>query len=601
MANEQYLTAQHYLVCTKGAKPVHVSVESHKSVKFSGSLAATSKDVQRKANFVCAGAVAFGAGAVAGVGVGVASFAIAACMGVPGPGWVAAAIIAVVIVAALVLAGSKCAAAAATRFWVPNTTSQCSKLNGAPLLTLSSQMSCPAEGGCITAKATFWEAWGKQTLTNLGHVSNFAFGYLVGRGCSEMVLQSGAAAAGSSTVTEAVGKFGNKFASEFIGTAKENLLQQFTGWNQGGMFCRFMKGFGLYGEIKGHYDIWTDDEKSTWEKIKASGISLILDVFAAKGATTVCFSAGTKVHTQWGLADIEKLEVGVPVLTYNEETGEQEYKKVKKVMRRMTRRMCALELSNGTTIEVTPEHRFFSNGEWTPIEELNVNDTLQLKDNSIVVIENKIIFPTFVEVYNLEIEDNENYYVTEGGVLVHNGCEGNKAKDDGQNGADSASSDEPFDHTKYKLKDGEKLGDFGEDVVADMYKSKGYDEFYTVQNKSGNGVDVVARNSETGNMVKAEVKTTKQDRLWNDGNPREIPMSKAQKEMGGENYTNDRLNRAAKGEDGYTDGVSSQQAEKALEDQREAILNGSEVKTEKVDIYVNKDGTLRDKPITRKW
>ena len=90
-------------------------------------------------------------------------------------------------------------------------------------------------------------------------------------------------------------------------------------------------------------------------------------------------------------------------------------------MRRMTRRMCALELSNGTTIEVTPEYRFFSNGEWTPIEELNVNDTLQLKDNSIVVIENKIIFPTFVEVYNLEIEDNENYYVTEEGVLVHNG------------------------------------------------------------------------------------------------------------------------------------------------------------------------------------
>lgn len=73
-------------------------------------------------------------------------------------------------------------------------------------------------------------------------------------------------------------------------------------------------------------------------------------------------------------------------------------------------------------LEVSPEHRFFSNGEWVPIEELNVNDTLQLKDNSIVVIDNKIIFPTFVEVYNLEIEDNENYYVTEEGVLVHNGC-----------------------------------------------------------------------------------------------------------------------------------------------------------------------------------
>ena len=281
---------------------------------------------------------------------------------------------------------------------------------------------CPAQGGVITAEPTFWSAWGTQALTNLGHVSNFAFGFLVGKGCANMAIGAGSAAAGASAAGEAVTTFGKTFAKDFAMTAKDNFVQQFTGWNQGGLFCRFMKGFGLYGQAKEHYDIWTDDEKSTWEKVKASGISLILDVFAAKGATTVCFPAGTKVHTQWGLADIEKLEVGVPVLTYNEETGEQEYKKIKKVMRRMTRRMCALELSNGTTIEVTHEHRFFSNGEWTPIKELNVNDTLQLKDNSIVVIENKIIFPTFVEVYNLEIEDNENYYVTEEGVLVHNGC-----------------------------------------------------------------------------------------------------------------------------------------------------------------------------------
>ena len=597
MANEQYLTEAHYLTCSKGAKPVRVSVDSQKSIKFSGSLAATSKDLQTKSNFICAGSVAFAAGAIAGV----ATFAVGACMCVPGPGWLMAAIIAAVVVGALIFAGCKCASAAATRSWLPATTSQRSKLNGAPLLTLSSQMTCPAEGGIITAQETFWEAWGTQALTNLGHISNFAFGFLVGRGGASMVAEAGTAAAGASSAGQAATTFARTFGKSFLNTAKENLVQQFTGWNQGGMFCRFMKGFGLYGEVKTHYDIWTDDEKSTWEKVKESGMSLILDVFAAKGATTVCFPAGTKVHTQWGLADIEKLEIGVPVLTYNEETGEQEYKKVKKVMRRMTRRMCALELSNGTTIEVTPEHRFFSNGEWTPIEELNVNDTLQLKDNSIVVIENKIIFPTFVEVYNLEIEDNENYYVTEEGVLVHNGCEGGKPKDGTQNGADTASSDTSFDHTKYKLKDDEKLGDFGEDVAADMYKSKGYDEFYAVQNKSGNGVDVVARNSENGNMVKAEVKTTKQDRLWNDGNPREIPMSKAQKEMGGENYTNDRLNRAAKAEDGYTDGVSSQQAKEALKMQEKAELSGAEVKTEKVDIYVDKDGNLRDNPIIREW
>ena len=356
----------------------------------------------------------FAAGTAAGVAIPVCAF-------IPGPGWLMAAIIAAVVVAALVFAGCKCASAAAIRSWLPATTSQRSKLNGAPLLTLSSQMTCPAEGGIITAQETFWEAWGTQALTNLGHISNFTFGFLVGRGGASMVAEAGTAAAGVSSAGQAATTFTRTFGKSFLNTAKENLVQQFTGWNQGGMFGRFMKGFGLYGEVKTHYDIWTDDEKSTWEKVKESGMSLILDVFAAKGATTVCFPAGTKVHTQWGLADIEKLEVGVPVLTYNEETGEQEYKKVKMVMRRMTRRMCAMELSNGTTLEVTPEHRFFCNGVWTPIEELNVNDTLQLKDNSIVVIDNKIIFPTFVEVYNLEIEDNENYYVTEEGVLVHNG------------------------------------------------------------------------------------------------------------------------------------------------------------------------------------
>ena len=428
MANEQYLTEAHYLTCSKGAKPVRVSVDSQKSVKFSGSLAATSKDLQTKSNFICAGSVAFAAGAIAGV----ATFAVGACMCVPGPGWLMAAIIAAVVVGALIFAGCKCASAAATRSWLPATTSQRSKLNGAPLLTLSSQMTCPAEGGIITAQETFWEAWGTQALTNLGHIANFAFGFLVGRGGASMVAEAGTAAAGASSAGQAATTFARTFGKSFLNTAKENLVQQFTGWNQGGLFCRFMKGFGLYGQAKEHYDIWTDDEKSTWEKIKESGMSLILDVFAAKGATTVCFPAGTKVHTQWGLADIEKLEVGVPVLTYNEETGEQEYKKVKKVMRRMTRRMCALELSNGSTIEVTPEHRFFSNGEWTPIEELNVNDTLQLKDNSIVVIENKIIFPTFVEVYNLEIEDNENYYVTEEGVLVHNGYKSRLPRKDGE-------------------------------------------------------------------------------------------------------------------------------------------------------------------------
>ncbi len=161
--------------------------------------------------------------------------------------------------------------------------------------------------------------------------------------------------------------------------------------------------------------------------------------------------------------------------------------------------------------------------------------------------------------------------------------------------------DEVFDYTQYQMKQGEKLGDFGEDVAESYYRSAGYDEFYAVQNKSGNGVDIVGRNSDNGNIVKTEVKTTQQDRLYNNGDPKEIPMSKDQKAMGGEKYTNDRLNRAAKREDGYTDGVSSEQAKEALKAQRQALKNGAEVKTQKMDIYVDQNGNLRCNPVIRNW
>lgn len=138
-------------------------------------------------------------------------------------------------------------------------------------------------------------------------------------------------------------------------------------------------------------------------------------------------------------------------------------------------------------------------------------------------------------------------------------------------------------------------------MAEDYYRAQGYDEFYAVQNKSGNGVDIVARNSQTGDMIKVEVKTTQQDKLWNNGEPKEIPLKGDQKTMGEESYTNDRLNRAANAEDGYTDGKSSQNAKKALEMQEEAALNGSNVKTEKLDIYVDKEGNLRTDPTPRKW
>lgn len=146
--------------------------------------------------------------------------------------------------------------------------------------------------------------------------------------------------------------------------------------------------------------------------------------------------------------------------------------------------------------------------------------------------------------------------------------------------------------TRLVLREGETLGDFGERVIRSQLEKEGFDKFYKVQNKSGNGVDIVARNSETGAMKKIEVKTTQQERLWADGARKDIPLSKPQREMGGEDYTNDRLNRAAREDDGYTDGVSSKEAEEAQEALRQAKRQGKSIDVEKHDVYVDKDGNL---------
>jgi hypothetical protein len=77
-------------------------------------------------------------------------------------------------------------------------------------------------------------------------------------------------------------------------------------------------------------------------------------------------------------------------------------------------------------------------------------------------------------------------------------------------------------------------------------------------------------------------------------------MSKDQKQ-GGVQYTDGRLKRAAKEEDGYTDGTSSKEARKALDAQADAELNGAEIKTKKLDIYVDESGNLRGNPVPRQW
>lgn len=155
-----------------------------------------------------------------------------------------------------------------------------------------------------------------------------------------------------------------------------------------------------------------------------------------------------------------------------------------------------------------------------------------------------------------------------------------------------------FDISQYRMEPGEKLGDFAERVVEDMLRGQGYDEFFQVQNRSGNGVDIVARNSLTGDMILAEVKGTQQIRLWDNGNMKDIPMTKDQ-QTGGESFSESRLERAAEGEDGYTDGRSTIEAQRAQQAIEAAKENGANIEYHKYDVYVDENGIPRTDPQQR--
>ena len=419
--NDQYLTEKHYLVCNKGLKPKKIKVTSHNTVKIGGYLAATSKDTLKSNNFTCVGKYAFLAGAVAGVASLGAGAIAAACACIPGPGWVVAGIIAVAIAAVMLSGNAICTRAASSRVWTQTLEVEIVK---GKALTLNSVMICPQEGGTITPKETAWSAWGSATLTNLGHLSQFAFGFLAGRGIGSMAMGATSAAreSGALLTKQGVTTFGKEFGKDFLQTAKKDLFEQFTfkGFGNGGIFCKIVRGLGIGGAYYQQYKIWSSDQ-SLMEKIQDCTLSLIMSIFAAKGLTTVCFPEGTLVHTDNGLAHIEDLKVEDKVLTFNEQTQEQEYKPILVTHQRYTMQMCGLEISGNEMLRVTPEHRFYNNEEWIEARALQVGDLLQNKHGDYISVLNKEILPHYEKVYNLTVKDNENYYVTEEGILVHNG------------------------------------------------------------------------------------------------------------------------------------------------------------------------------------
>jgi len=97
-----------------------------------------------------------------------------------------------------------------------------------------------------------------------------------------------------------------------------------------------------------------------------------------------------------------------------------------------------------------------------------------------------------------------------------------------------------------------KVGDLAEDQARRDLAQKGYTDQRVIQNPQGNGVDIIARNPETGEVMFAEVKANG------------ATMSGDQRDLGGPTYVRDRLQRVIAGDKEWS-GATPQQVRDAKE------------------------------------
>lgn len=132
------------------------------------------------------------------------------------------------------------------------------------------------------------------------------------------------------------------------------------------------------------------------------------------------FVAGTLIHTKSGLVPIEDIKIGDEVLSFNELTGESEYKKVVHLIKNeKTDDYASLSFGDEGLLESTSNHPFYIGGEWVEVSELSNGLILKGVSSAPEITSIEYQYKT-QKVYNFTVEGNANYYVGEEGVLVHN-------------------------------------------------------------------------------------------------------------------------------------------------------------------------------------
>ncbi len=135
-----------------------------------------------------------------------------------------------------------------------------------------------------------------------------------------------------------------------------------------------------------------------------------------------CFVAGTKVKMENGFKNIEDIKVGDMVYSYNLDNNMTELKKVTDVIKSNTIDTYVVTIGKNS-VEMSPKHQVYVIDKgWVRAYDLKVGDEMFDINGEKVSINNIEYkrYSTPIDTYNLTIEGNSNYFITNTQVLVHN-------------------------------------------------------------------------------------------------------------------------------------------------------------------------------------
>ncbi len=148
---------------------------------------------------------------------------------------------------------------------------------------------------------------------------------------------------------------------------------------------------------------------------------------ATQAAKTLCFTAGTLIHTKDGLKPIETIKIGDLVASRNDATGETAWKPVVRLFHNKDKEILKLTLINQNgqqeSLGVTPEHPFnVVDQGWVSAEKLQVGTIIHSLNGQVIRVQSVERANERQDTYNFEVADYHTYFVGDSGVWVHNNC-----------------------------------------------------------------------------------------------------------------------------------------------------------------------------------